>query len=127
MSRARLKFDKKQWPQFPYIINKQDIPDLKSVASVVTMQQSIDIFERFSSLMKLVRIVAHIFRFFNKLKQRIKSTQEFQSNNSLTAITPEEIDHAIKVLLKIDQKLHFFMEMTLLFRKQNLNKNSPIL
>ncbi|XP_018397677.1 PREDICTED: uncharacterized protein LOC108775725 [Cyphomyrmex costatus] len=77
--------------------------------------------------MKLVRIAAYIFRFFNKLKQRIKPDQELQSaNNKTLVITPDETDHAIKILLKIVQRLHFPKELDSLSRQQNLNKNSPI-
>ncbi|XP_018405503.1 PREDICTED: uncharacterized protein LOC108781885 [Cyphomyrmex costatus] len=127
---AWLKLDKEQWPQFPFTINKRDIPEYKSsaITSATAASSSFDIFERFSSFMKLVRIVAYIFRFFNELKQRIKSDQEPQSaNNTTLVITPDETDHAIKTLLKIVQRLHFPKELESLSRQQNLNKNSPIL
>ncbi|XP_018402792.1 PREDICTED: uncharacterized protein LOC108779784 [Cyphomyrmex costatus] len=126
---AWLKLDKGQWPQFPFTINKRDIPEYKSsaITSATATLPYFDIFERFSSFMKLVRIAAYIFRFFNKLKQRIKPDQELQSaNNKTLVITPDETDHAIKILLKIVQRLHFPKELDSLSRQQNLNKNSPI-
>ena len=35
-------------------------------------------------------------------------------DDTIPAIIPDEIDHAIKVLLKVIQKLHFFKELELL-------------
>ncbi|XP_039309934.1 uncharacterized protein LOC120358749 [Solenopsis invicta] len=119
-----LNLNKEDWPQFPYSTNHQDIPEAKSVAiATATTEKGFNIFEQFSSLMKLLRVVSYIFRFYNKLKQRIKHTEA----SHVYSISPNEIAHSIQVLTRLIQQEYFSKELELLAKQQNLNKNSSIL
>lgn len=117
------------WPQTSIVIKQQDIPELKSVSiSTIITQNPWDIFERYSSFMKLLRVVEYTCRFINKLKQKVKPSKDSSSiTNTNHHILPEEINHATQVLVKLVQRSHFSRELTILSNQQNLNKNSPIL
>ncbi|XP_039304174.1 uncharacterized protein LOC105205337 [Solenopsis invicta] len=119
-----LNLNKEDWPQFPYSTNHQDIPEAKSIAiATATTEKVFNIFEQFSSLMKLLRVVSYIFRFYNKLKQRIKHTEA----SHVYSISPNEIAHSIQVLTRLIQQEYFSKKLELLAKQQNLNKNSSIL
>jgi len=124
-----LTHDKNEWPQVRIVIQQQDLPEFKSVTiSIIATQNVLDIFECYSNLMRLLRVVAYMFRFINRIKQQIKLTKGSPSFTNINYhILPNEINHATKVLVKLVQRSYFSKELSLLLKQQNLNKNSPIL
>ncbi|XP_025267450.1 uncharacterized protein LOC112638978 [Camponotus floridanus] len=124
-----LNLNKGSWPQFPFVINKQEIPEYKATAiTTIATKQPFDIFERYSNFLKLTRVVAYIFRFFNNLMRKIKPSRSYPLQPGAdNSVSPDEINHATQVLVKLVQRLHFPKELELLIKQQDLNKSSPII
>lgn len=116
-----LKTAPETWPDTKKI--KISISDVRkenievSFAAVKSVLEN-EIFSRWSSYPKLIRIVAYIYRFFHNLK----------SNSKLTGIlTFQELDEALLTLCRIIQSERFSEEIKALKNNKILSKNSKLI
>lgn len=72
-------------------------------------------FENFSSLIKLQRVVAYMFRFINNIKNK--------ENKSLDNLTPSELDSALKIIIRTEQNNYFSEELKLLKSNSQIRSN----
>lgn len=110
-----LSLDESNWPIRNF--ERVDLPDIKSNLKVyvtVEAEQKFD-FERFSSFDKMKRVVAYIFRFYNKLKRNEVYEGHLRS---------VELQNALKCLIKLAQFESFGEEISDIRRGNNLKNKS---
>ncbi|XP_018378092.1 PREDICTED: uncharacterized protein LOC108770856 [Trachymyrmex cornetzi] len=129
-----LKREEENWPRRALPIQMADIPErkLKAIAATTTCAQEADIFYRYSSFNKLVRVFAYMTRFLNKCKSSKCSSgkpQEASSslNNVIQPISSDELWQAIQGLIRILQAKHFAREIKSLSNDKPIPTTSPIL
>lgn len=102
-----LALDKEKWPQGLLVTSNQDAPEKRSkcIVTLAAKDQEFNIFNRYSRFTRLIRIVAYIFRFFKNARSNGGSTRGSQkstaSTQTIKPITTNEINHAIRTLVKI--------------------------
>ncbi|XP_069363429.1 uncharacterized protein [Maniola hyperantus] len=98
-----LSMDESFWPVTKVISNtseeKRNLPVALNTVSTITQSEDLDLFSRFSSLGKLVRVVALVFRFYHKCK---KNKDSFSNHVSVP-----EFKFALSRLIKIVQTTTF--------------------
>lgn len=96
-----------------------DIPDIKPILIVSTAATlSFDVFKAFSSLTKLLNVVAYCLRFSNNLK---KDTIKFTG-----PLTLDEIENSKIVLLQLMQAEGFPRELNSLKNSKAVSSNSKL-
>lgn len=114
-----------KWPQNSNISNftrsTEGIPESKTKLNVTLAAQNVvlDIFEKFSSLNKLIRVVAYCKRFLNNLRTSSKSRIIGKLNQ--TEILESELS-----LLKLVQSQTFFAEIHALKNKNRVSSKSKL-
>ncbi|XP_063838111.1 uncharacterized protein LOC135087201 [Ostrinia nubilalis] len=78
-----------------------------------------DIWEKFSSLTKLIRVLTYCRRFLNL--QQSKSNQQYKGY-----LKSEELRETLKICIKKDQEIHFEKEIEAINKKFNIQKNSRL-
>lgn len=109
--------------QFPKCEQVENLPEAKALKQfnfTITSDISFDLFNKFSSVNKLYRVVAYCLRFLKNCKTR----REKRNNGKLTK---HEIGEAENCLIKIIQALSFQSEKTALENNQDISKKSQIL
>ncbi|XP_018399183.1 PREDICTED: uncharacterized protein LOC108776926 [Cyphomyrmex costatus] len=127
-----LSQDKDSWPKGQHINHSEDIPERRSKAIVaVAASQDLDIFERYSTFTKLIRVVAYMVRFAEKTRKKdsaeISQVPQRKDSNNIRSITSNEQHQVIMRLVKIIQRVHFTEELKSLNRLGLVDKKSHIL
>ncbi|XP_029054615.2 uncharacterized protein LOC114881899 [Osmia bicornis bicornis] len=112
--------DKAQWPSA--IEEKIDLPEERTPKTAMTISRNrdFDIFNRFSSYTRLVRVIAHCLKFINKGRKELDSCNE-GSNLSLA-----ELQRSEERLLHIAQREIFSDELTALKTKGTVSGSSSL-
>jgi hypothetical protein len=101
-----------------------DLPEMKVCTNAVASNQGVQLLSKYSSIQKLKRIVAIIYRFFNNCKAN-------RANRIFSRVSCKELDSALKVIIRTTQGEHFAQEaQALLCNKpieSNLKKLNPFL
>ncbi|XP_050303785.1 uncharacterized protein LOC126741423 [Anthonomus grandis grandis] len=109
--------------EIPYLDNSDELPDLKLTLLLAretnTGKIDIDIFERFSSFIKLLRVFAYILRFKDRVLNKV--------TQSSIELTVTELTESQQKLIKLAQSESFPEEISRLNIGKTLNKNSKIL
>lgn len=116
----RLRFEQEQWPKTkkPFTTTME----IKPVKTFAIMTQE-DILERFSSLLKAIRVVAYLFRFYTIASRRRREYQYLSQE-----ITPSEFKATrIKLFIITQKKKHFPEEYDALTRKNQMPTKSSLL
>ncbi|XP_075157757.1 uncharacterized protein LOC142231024 [Haematobia irritans] len=92
-------------------------------AYVARSGQDIDILERFSTLPRAIRVLAYVFRFFNRVRAR-KDSSVMAATSKLTA---QEVTFVRSRLFLLAQRRSFPDEYMKLSKKQFVASNSPLL
>lgn len=131
-----------QWPQLPFSVLPADsLPELKPVSIdtlVTTNPPTCEILTRYSSWIKLVHVVALIFRFYNHCKTRASSEKEYRhqpKSVSLPSISVspsiKELDEAKTRIILLAQQESFSSDIVSLQNEKTLShhlqKLSPFL
>lgn len=90
--------------------------DIKSF--VTQVNPVLDLLEKYSSYMKLIRTVSWIFRFYNNSKLGSKTTGPLRA---------AEIDTAIKIIVKLLQNSAFSSEITQIKSNRSFSKTSKLI
>nr|XP_029718079.1 uncharacterized protein LOC115260876 [Aedes albopictus] len=94
------------WPEC--VVSMPDLPDLQQEACPVIALHSATVdqtlCERFTDLSKLIRVVARCYRFFNNSRLP-------RSDRTIGSLTPEEGEHALKILVRQVQLASFPAEV----------------
>lgn len=125
-----LKQDASQWPTIVNLKNIPELPELKTKkTTTVTLQSNITQknpisseilkFERFSKFSTLQRTLAYVLRFINNLKNK--------QNKTTGALTADELNGSLNILVKQHQNECFSDEIELLKNKENLPAKSRVL
>lgn len=112
-----LQLEKEHWPNDQRVQEdeiQKNILEEKSVAAVLPSCTFSEIFSWKSSLMDLVRIVAYINRF------RSNAHRENRCNRVVGALSSQEIDAALKKLVRISQQESFPQETADLTKKREV-------
>ncbi|XP_049870067.1 uncharacterized protein LOC126369610 [Pectinophora gossypiella] len=87
-----------------------DLPEMKAaspagkvVLSVTTDDDLFRILDRYSDLNKMIRVIAYIVRFCHIIKNNTKVKDK--------VLTPEELQHALLLIIKHEQSIHFCDEL----------------
>jgi len=121
-----------EWPASTVDV-LSDVPDRVSpgkTSYIITIEPEFDIFERYSSYEKLIRVVAFCLRFINSIKHKIKRINPDLKHNLIKSISPcsnDELENAKLVLVKILQGRFFKKEIDDISKYGIVNKKSPIL
>lgn len=113
-----LAADESEWPCDEIIIS--DVPEKRKTNYVLTSTNlDFTIFNKYSSLIKLLRVVAYIQRFyFNCIDKQ---------NKYIGPLSSTEIDNALNTVLKLAQYQSFPEEIQLLKNNKQLQKSSKLL
>ncbi|XP_067216970.1 uncharacterized protein [Linepithema humile] len=123
------------WP-VSVIDAPNDIPEKrgssKSCSSfIVTLESKFDIFEKYSSYKKLIRIFAFCLRFINAIKHKQNKFNHKCSNDNLIKQVPpcsnEELENAKLALVKIVQRSSFKREIDDISKFGVVNRKSSVL
>lgn len=106
--------------------------ECKTTALILTKNDNNDIFSRYSSLIKLIRVVAHCFRFYEncKIKRESKKRKIKQENENCRIkllfgpLQVHELNNACLKLIKISQYESFINDINAISRKEPINKSS---
>ncbi|XP_071056121.1 uncharacterized protein [Onthophagus taurus] len=98
----------------------KELPEKKKNKLTFHCTITCDIFDKYSSLNKLKRVVAYCMRFYNNLR-------EPNENKIKAKLTALELESAFMRLLKVMQRQEFKTEIDLLMAKKNLPKSSKLL
>ncbi|XP_055543392.1 uncharacterized protein LOC129728940 [Wyeomyia smithii] len=111
-----LTFPVEQWPKCPISMpNKTELEEeMRVLVSLHLLQDNGTIFSAFSELAKLTRFVAYCFRFRNNCKLP-------KDQCVLSPLSPQEVDCALKSLVRLAQRQEFPTEVQLHSRKQTEN------
>lgn len=111
-----LKFDESEWPSTT--LNIQNVPEQKTVhAMPTTVENTIDLTERFSSLTKLKKVTALCIRFINNCRK----------HNKQGPITVDELENATTILIRMAQMHAFPNEITQLSASKHISTKSKLL
>ncbi|XP_049887043.1 uncharacterized protein LOC126381635 isoform X1 [Pectinophora gossypiella] len=94
----------------------KDIPELKT-SHVISITEDLPLFNNCSNIDKMKRIVAYIFRFVKNCKS--KKEDRIYGN-----LMPKELDFALKIILRNEQRKFFSQEINVLKSKQPLLKSN---
>lgn len=113
-----------EWPRSTDTNYKRaatDMPELKPISNTAFIVQrvDIDIFERFSDLNKLIRVVAYCLRFFHNLKSPLEARQY----GSLSLV---EIQNSELILIKLVQLQSFASELHSLTKRDCVSSKSKL-
>nr|CAI5841723.1 unnamed protein product [Callosobruchus analis] len=107
-----------EWPttNFSVPVPNSDLPVLKKSCKVINVVTctDIDLFNRLSSLTKLIRVAAYCLRFKNNLRPGTVKRSG--------VLTPKELNNANICLIKLAQRACFHSELELLRKNECLNK-----
>lgn len=114
-----LKNDEANWP---ILHARHEVSETRTSSfSFLTTVTIEEFFTRYSSLRKLQRVIAHIFRFSNNVKTSI-AKNELQTG----PLTVEELQRAINILVKLAQRHSFKQEVNDLKNKRSVNPRSRL-
>ncbi|XP_036141015.1 uncharacterized protein LOC118644996 [Monomorium pharaonis] len=114
-----LKLKSEAWPIVNTVPQTTVLPELKDNEVVcTTVKFSCDLFHRFSSYMKLLRVTAYCLRFIKNVRGRQKCTGLLSVN---------ELNESLFTLVRMMQSMHFAPEINDLERKETIRANSRIL
>uniref|UniRef100_A0A023EZK8 Putative reverse transcriptase n=1 Tax=Triatoma infestans TaxID=30076 RepID=A0A023EZK8_TRIIF len=115
---AWLKKDFEEWPKWtPDWRKPEELEERRLVYSLGATQFEHDLFSRFSSWTKLVKVVGYIFRFYNKARHK---------GNQCGDLSVGEINEAKLIIIKRVQQQEFSTEIEQLKAKGEVNKNSKL-
>lgn len=90
---------------------------LSTAASFSTESEEFNIWSKYSSLVKTIRVVAYCFRFIKKIRQE----------HLPSYLTTKELDNALKVGIRACQLSAFTRELDQLTKSKSLHRNSKLL
>ncbi|KAL0829566.1 hypothetical protein ABMA28_003077 [Loxostege sticticalis] len=93
----------------------REIPELKA-SNVVQRAEELPLFTRFSSIDKIKRILAYVYRFVNNCKS--KTVDRIYGN-----LTPQELNHSLIIILRCEQTKFFSEEITCLNTRTSIKSN----
>ncbi|XP_055589044.1 uncharacterized protein LOC129741345 [Uranotaenia lowii] len=110
-----------QWPDSKVCV--ENFPEQDCEAQVVVSLHSqyleTSLIDRTSELAKLLKIVAFFYRFQNNC--RLEESKRYK-----TSLTPSEIDHALKVLIRMVQRSTFHLEMQIYDLKRTSSSTKTV-
>ncbi|XP_037962059.2 uncharacterized protein LOC119690573 [Plutella xylostella] len=82
-----------------------DIPETKVCLAVdkAEKQEKLEVFSKFSSLNKLIRVMGYVYRFINICRKKAK--------RNAGRLSCQEVDASLKMIIKYDQQQHFKEEI----------------
>ncbi|KAL0861810.1 hypothetical protein ABMA27_009282 [Loxostege sticticalis] len=104
-------------------ISVTDIPELKSISqtccntSCSNTNSLYDFIDKYSDIEKLARIMSYVQRFIYNCKQKDEHAK------IKGRISPEEMESALHVIIRLDQERHFENDMKILKEKRCLKSN----
>lgn len=114
-----LSTDQVNWPQ-NHILDRDLVPERKELKLVfASVIEDFDLFNKFSNLFKLQKVVAFCLRFFNNLKTK-------QGDRLVGDLSVEELDKSLLVLVCIMQRQVFREELATLELSKPLSKHCSI-
>lgn len=104
-----LKLSEDKWPTSSVpTVAPEELPEFKAVSKLVLHHRSDEDSEvtlrRFSSLLKMQRVLAYCLRFGRKIKQR-SQVDSFDSLNG--PLSRAELDYALMVAIKLTQNIYY--------------------
>ncbi|XP_074026866.1 uncharacterized protein [Leptinotarsa decemlineata] len=110
-----------KWPHFNGNLNETDIPEKRKTKLIfLNLTSDFGIFERYSSFHRLKCVVGYCIRFIRNSKKRVE-------NRVFSKLTKDEINNAIKVLIKLMQSQEFGQEIHDLRKNQIVHIKSSLL
>ena len=96
------------------------LPEQRTVVNSMTISDNFNIFEKFSSLLKLQKVTAYCCRFIYNLKIT-------RDQRKIGTLSPIELQDSMNLLIKICQKQAFGEDYNNLINDKSLNKRSKLL
>ncbi|KAK2575256.1 hypothetical protein KPH14_012780 [Odynerus spinipes] len=116
-----LVLDRSQWKAQAFDTEVEELPERrKTLVAIPTVINDFNIFERFSSYHKLIRVCAFMMRFINHLRKR-------SSKIETQCLSSNELRGATKILVKLVQQEAFSEELRSLKNRKELPKGSKLL
>lgn len=97
-----------------------DLPEARTVINLCTRLNNSDLFQRYSSLCTLQRVIAYCFRFVNNAKAK-------SSNRTYGPLLTKELQKSLYRLIKLAQGEVFFGEISNLVVGREINVKSSLL
>ncbi|XP_036346491.1 uncharacterized protein LOC118755777 [Rhagoletis pomonella] len=109
------------WPQSP--IRNIIPPESRKIESFHAVLNDTDILERFSSFPRALRVIAYMFQFITRLKNKVKGAP----NPPHHALTHQDLQRAKMTLIMSTQTRYYDREIALLMVSKPIDKKSPLL
>lgn len=130
-----LSLNEEKWPQAAITPSNTDIPERRSttISAIAVAKQEVDIFNRYSNFTKLIRIIAYIYRFFDRVKRAVQRSKgscglvNSTISQDIAFISVTERQRILQCLVKIIQSNCYTKELRALSNNGTINKNSPII
>lgn len=129
-----LKEDEIRWPQFNLKTTPKDLPERRQTVSINLnrVMATWDLFDRFSSFSRLVRIVAFLRRFIRNSKIKNSRSRAIElpgreSRQKTDLLTVEELEESRIRLIKIVQAQFFEADIKTILVKGRVERSSKIL
>ncbi|XP_072380613.1 uncharacterized protein [Diabrotica undecimpunctata] len=107
------------WPNRTF--EPSELPVLRPVSALIArVHMKLDIITKISSFVKLQRIIAYVLRFINNYKC-------FPKRRSFDNLSCEEIDNALKYIIRLVQNETFYNDLTHLKKHGNVDSKSKLL
>lgn len=96
------------------------LPEQRMVVNAISISENFNIFDKFSSLIKLQRVTAYCCRFIYNLKTT-------KGKRKLGTLSSFELQNSMNHLIKLCQKQIFYEDYNNLINNKSLNKSSKLL
>jgi hypothetical protein len=110
------------WPKNPVIVKENELPEMKTVTSLVTHHVEdaiIAVTTKFSSLYKIQRTVAYVLRFISNIRKH-------KEDRLCQHITAVEMLSSLKVIIRTIQQKEFASELKSIKKGESICNKSPL-
>ncbi|XP_018397196.1 PREDICTED: uncharacterized protein LOC108775361 [Cyphomyrmex costatus] len=122
-----LKLDEAFWPSENFSSSQIELPERRVTVLLAEtkVKNQLDIFNRFSKLSTLVRVIAFCQRFARNCKLK-RAHDSGNKNNVIPQLSVDELEESQLTLIKLVQRDSFKAELNSIEHTKHVNKNSNV-
>lgn len=110
-----------EWPEPP--VRNVNPPEVRRVEALLTTEEDPDVLDRFSSFSRALRVMAYVFKFLRRRKDKAAGASECVSS----PLSHDDLRHAKTRLIILTQTRHFSLERSRLDDSKPIDKKSSLL
>lgn len=124
-----LEYDEEKWPSEDFLASDIQLPEARVtvLSAEVKAKLEFSIFDRFSKLYRLIRVIAFCYRFIKNCKSnKISALQSHSTSKVVQSLITDELEHSRLILIKIVQSEAFELELHHLKNNEYISSHSKI-